>query len=177
MTGANRRIGLEQEFFLVDETGAISHRADEFLQRCHAVAATRGCNPDYFAPEWVKSMVEINTPPAYSVTELAKEYLRNLQLAVTQGVRSVQVKDYLDSILEFVIQDGGEGSHYLAKFRSSLGEYQTTEADILQEFPTTTGEISREEGLQLVLQSCDNVRTASFVSLQRVSSRSTRSEN
>lgn len=421
MTLADRRIGLEQEFFLVDRTGAIANQADEFLQRCQEVAKTKGRNPNYFAPEWVKSMVEINTPPAYSVSELAKEYLSNLKLAlqvgqeldlrlyplstyplhvmpairnkpwyqvqirtvgyerflhagrctgthlhldlpegtidphvgvsynatpeargellnlynlatamdvalialsracpfyegrgmnvsahtvhyrgsdvfgwegvythlqavgglqpyasnieelvelqfsryyawlaamdkagverhlfyeaggnllkaawnrvrlnkigtiemrgtdsnypevilaiatlvynaadrvrrenltvspaqgvrtfklsgnhlavpefkyldgdllyaaVTEGVRSAEVTAYLDSILEFVIPDGGEGSHYLAKLRSSLGEYQTTEAQLLQEFQPTTGEISRDEGLRLVLESCDKL--------------------
>lgn len=421
MTGAERRIGLEQEFFLVDETGVVSHRADEFLQRCQEVAEAEGRIPDHFAPEWVKSMIEINTPPAYSVTELAKEYLSNLKIAlqvgremslrlyplstyplhvmpvirnkpwyqvqvrtvgyerflhagrctgthlhldlaegtidphvgvsyaataaareellniynlataldtalialsracpyyegrgmnvsahtvhyrgsnifgwegvythlqpvgglqpyaasteelveqqfaryyawleamdkagverhlfveaggsllktawnrvrlngigtvemrgtdsnypevilaiatllynaadrvrrenltvqpveglrnfelngnklsvpdfkyldgdllyaaVTEGVKSSEVKAYLDSILEFVVQDGGEGSYYLAKLRSSLGEYQTTEAELLQEFPTATAEISREEGLRLVLKSCDKL--------------------
>ena len=30
----DRRIGMEQEFFLVDEAGAPSNRADEFLARC-----------------------------------------------------------------------------------------------------------------------------------------------
>ena len=421
MSGANRRIGLEQEFFLVDEEGVLSHRADEFLQRCQEVAEAEGRSPDYFAPEWVKNMVEINTPPAYSVTELATEYLSNLKLAlqvgremslrlyplstyplhvmpvihnklwyhvqirtvgydrfmhagkctgihlhldlpegtidprvgvsyeatpeareellsiynlataldlalialsracpfyegrgmnvsahtvhyrgsdtfgwegvythlqsvgglqpyatsveelvelqfaryyawleamdkagverhlfaeaggsllkaawnrvrlsglgtvemrgtdsnypevtlaiatlvynaadrvrreklivrpaegvrtfevsenklsvpdfkyldgdllyaaVTEGVKSPEVKAYLDSILEFVIQDGGEGSKYLAKLRSSLGEYQTTEAEILQEFPTATAEISRDEGLRLVRHCCDKL--------------------
>jgi carboxylate-amine ligase len=421
VTLADRRIGLEQEFFLVDRTGAIANRADEFLQRCQEVAETKGRNPNYFAPEWVKSMVEINTPPAYSVSELAKEYLSNLNLAlqvgqeldlrlyplstyplhvmpairnkpwyqvqirtvgyerflhagrctgthlhldlpegtidphvgvsynvtpearaellnlynlaiamdvalialsracpfyegrgmnlaahtvhyrgsdvfgwegvythlqavgglqpyasnieelvelqfsryyawlaamdkagverhlfseaggnllkaawnrvrlnkigtiemrgtdsnypevilaiatlvynaadrvrrenltvrpvegvrtfklsgnhlavpdfkyldgdllyaaVTEGVCSAEVAAYLDSILEFVIPDGGEGSHYLAQLSSSLGEYQTTEAKLLQEFQPTTGEISRDEGLRLVLESCDKL--------------------
>ena len=421
MSVAKRRIGLEQEFFLVDEEGVISHRADELLQRCQEVAEAEGGSPDYFAPEWVKNMVEINTPPAYSVTELAKEYLSNLNLAlqvgremslrlyplstyplhvmpvvhnklwyhvqirtvgydrfmnagrctgihlhldlpegiidprvgvsydstpaareellsiynlataldlalialsracpfyegrgmnvsahtvhyrgsdtfgwegvythlqtvgglqpyassveelvelqfaryyawleamdkagvdrhlfaeaggsllksawnrvrlsalgtvemrgtdsnypevtlaiatlvynaadrvrrenlivrpaegirrfevsenkllvpdfkyldgdllyaaVTEGVKNPDVKAYLDSILEFVVQDGGEGSQYLAKLRSSLGEYQTTEAEILQEFPTVTAEISRDEGLRLVRQCCDKL--------------------
>lgn len=421
MNVANRRIGLEQEFFLVDESGAISNRADEFLQQCQEIAATTGHNPDYFVAEWVKSMVEINTPPAYSVIELATEYLSNLRLAlqagrelglrlyplstyplhvmpvirnkewysvqvrtvgyerflhagrctgthlhldleegtidprvgiaydatvaaraevlnlynlatamdvalialsracpfyegrsmnvsahtvhyrgsdvfgwdgvytnlqavgglqpyadsieqlvelqfarhyawlaamdqagveshllslpeisllktawnrvrlnkigtielrgtdsnypevilaiatlvynaadrvrkehltvrpsegvhtfklsgndlavpefqyldgdllyaaVTEGVRNKQVKAYLDSLLEFVIPDGGEGSNYLAKFKSSLGEYQTTEAEILQQFQPPTGEISRTEGLNLVLQACDKL--------------------
>lgn len=85
MSVAERRIGLEQEFFLVDETGVVSHRADEFLQRCQEIAEAEGRSPDYFAPEWVKSMIEINTPPAYSVTELAKEYLSNLKLALQVG--------------------------------------------------------------------------------------------
>lgn len=85
MNKINRRIGLEQEFFLVDQSGAISHQADEFLQRCRESAAATGGNPDCFAPEWVKHMVEINTPPAYSVAELAREYLSNLQLALQVG--------------------------------------------------------------------------------------------
>lgn len=93
MSVANRRIGLEQEFFLVDETGAISNQADEFLQRCQEVAPTKGRSPDYFAPEWVKSMIEINTPPAYSVTELANEYLSNLQLAL-QVARDLHLRLY-----------------------------------------------------------------------------------
>jgi len=58
-----RRIGLEQEFFLVDETGKFSNHADEFLQNCRQEAEAIGLNPDYFMPEWVKGMIEINTPP------------------------------------------------------------------------------------------------------------------
>ena len=85
MSDADRRIGLEQEFFLVDEEGVASDRADEFLQRCRETAETAGCGPQYFAPEWVKGMIEINTPPAHTATELAREYLKNLQLAVQVG--------------------------------------------------------------------------------------------
>ncbi|MDZ8190005.1 MAG: glutamate-cysteine ligase family protein [Nostoc sp. ChiSLP02] len=77
-----RRIGLEQEFFLVDEIGHLSDRADEFLQACQLTAQAQGINTNYFVPEFVKSMVEINTPPVYSGTELAKEYLKNLKLAL-----------------------------------------------------------------------------------------------
>ncbi|MCP6758914.1 MAG: hypothetical protein NHB32_09145 [Fischerella sp. CENA71] len=80
MNVTERRIGLEQEFFLVDEEGVISDRTDEFLQGCHLMAEAQGCNPRYFVPEFVKCMVEINTPPAYTGTELAKEYLNNLKL-------------------------------------------------------------------------------------------------
>ncbi len=77
-----RRIGLEQEFFLVDETGDLSNRGDEFLQGCHLMAGATNLSPQYFVPEFVKCMVEINTPPAYSGTELATEYLKNLKLAL-----------------------------------------------------------------------------------------------
>jgi gamma-glutamyl:cysteine ligase YbdK (ATP-grasp superfamily) len=83
MDVVKRRIGLEQEFFLVDEAGHLSDRADEFLQGCHLMAEAQGLNPNYFVPEFVKSMVEINTPPAYSGTELAREYLKNLKLALS----------------------------------------------------------------------------------------------
>jgi len=33
-TGLDRRVGLEQEFFLVEDSGLPSQRADEFLDRC-----------------------------------------------------------------------------------------------------------------------------------------------
>lgn len=79
------RKGLEQEFFLVDEAGVVSNRADEFLQRCQEVAEAEGRSPEHFAPEWVKSMVEINTRPVYTLTELANEYLSNLKLALQVG--------------------------------------------------------------------------------------------
>ncbi len=82
MDVAKRRIGLEQEFFLVDEEGVLSNQADEYLQHCRETAEAEGCNPEYFVPEWVKSIVEINTPPAYTPTQLAKEYLKNLKLAI-----------------------------------------------------------------------------------------------
>ncbi|MBE9015061.1 glutamate--cysteine ligase [Chroococcidiopsidales cyanobacterium LEGE 13417] len=85
MTEAKRRLGFEQEFFLVDRTGAISHRADEFLSRCQAIATEKGSNPDCFAPEWVKHIVEINTNPVNLVTELTQEYFSNLQIAIQAG--------------------------------------------------------------------------------------------
>lgn len=84
MTVAERRKGLEQEFFLVDEAGVISNRADEFLQRCQEVAAA-GRNAGNFSPEWVKQMIEINTPPVYTLKELAREYLSSLKLALQVG--------------------------------------------------------------------------------------------
>ncbi len=88
-----------------------------------------------------------------------------LYAAVTQGVKSPEVIAYLDSIFELVVQDGGEGSKYLAKLRSSLGEYQTTEAELLQEFAPSTPEIPRDEGLRLVRQSytCKSCRAIALV--------------
>jgi Glutamate-cysteine ligase family 2(GCS2) len=98
MNSQKRRIGLEQEFFLVDETGVISENADEFLQSCREVAIKEDCNPQYFAPEFVKSMVEINTPPAYTDMELAHEYLKNVKIAVTaarqMGLRLYPLSSY-----------------------------------------------------------------------------------
>lgn len=85
MSVADRRIGLEQEFFLVDQAGVISHRSDELLQRCQEVAEASGCSPSSFAPEWVKHMIEINTPPAHTVKELAEAYLSHLRLALQVG--------------------------------------------------------------------------------------------
>ncbi|MGH1396204.1 MAG: glutamate-cysteine ligase family protein [Trichormus sp.] len=85
MVVLKRRLGLEQEFFLVDEAGEISSRADEFLESCHHLAATENVNPNYFVPEFVKCMVEINTPPAYRGTELAQLYIKNLKLAIAAG--------------------------------------------------------------------------------------------
>ena len=62
----NSRLGLEQEFFIVDPEGFLSHRADEFLLGCRNIAKARDRSADCFAPEFVKSIVEINTVPVNS---------------------------------------------------------------------------------------------------------------
>jgi carboxylate-amine ligase len=80
-----RRIGLEQEFFLVDERGALSDRADEFLDRCQKVAEAAGKDPGGFAPECSPYMVEINTPLAHSLAELSCQYLDRVELALRSG--------------------------------------------------------------------------------------------
>jgi gamma-glutamyl:cysteine ligase YbdK (ATP-grasp superfamily) len=80
-----RRIGLEQEFFLVDEEGVLSNRADEFLDECREAARAAGRDSESFAPECAKSMVEVNTPPVHSLEELAREYLTSLELALGAG--------------------------------------------------------------------------------------------
>src|SRR5215208_6237509 len=81
-----RRIGLEQEFFLVDRSGALSDLGDLFLWRCREAARAEGLDPHCFKAECVKSMVEITTLPSYGIEELAKSYLSNLDLAL--GVAS-----------------------------------------------------------------------------------------
>src|ERR671917_1154652 len=80
-----RRIGLEQEFFLVDRTGALSERADLFLRRCREAADAAGLDRRSFKAECVKSFVEITTPPSSDLMTLANDYLSNLGLALEVG--------------------------------------------------------------------------------------------
>jgi len=116
MTVADRRIGLEQEFFLMMRPVFLP-TTDEC---CQEVAEVEGRSPDYFAPEWVKNMIEINTPPHHR-TECYPEQ---------SGIGSA----------------GWEMS--LRLYPPQLPWVSTTtEADILQEFAPATGEISRDEGL------------------------------
>ncbi len=84
-TFADRCVGLEQEFFLVDEDGVLSNRADEFLALCREAAAESGRDPEGFAPECARSMAEINTPPVHSLAELSREYAASLGLALDAG--------------------------------------------------------------------------------------------
>ncbi|MBW4491215.1 MAG: hypothetical protein KME12_25950 [Trichocoleus desertorum ATA4-8-CV12] len=115
MSEVKRRIGLEQEFFIVDPEGIIVDRADELLCCCHDLANAEGRNPDYFAPEFVKSMLEINTVSASSVLELADNYLRNLQLLL-KATKSLQLRLYPLSQyplhLAPVIRDESSNSQY-----------------------------------------------------------------
>jgi len=85
------------------------------------------------------------------------DYLNNelLYAAVTEGIKNTAVKDYLDSILEFSCQNDSEVSNYLTRFKTTIGEYTTTEAELLTKFPTTTGTISQSDGLALVRHCCD----------------------
>ena len=87
------------------------------------------------------------------------DYLNNelLYAAVTEGIRNTAVKDYLDSILEFSCHNNSEIGNYLSRFKTTLGEYTTTEAELLEKFPTTTGTISQSDGLALVRYCCDRL--------------------
>lgn len=101
MTNVKRQIGMEQEFFIVDRAGVIADRADEVLEGCQQRAASKadpyrieqGRNPENFAPEFVKSMVEINTNPAESVSALADEYLANVQILL-EAAKSLELRIY-----------------------------------------------------------------------------------
>jgi hypothetical protein len=81
-----RRIGLEQEFFLVDRRGAPRELADVFLRGCRRAARAEGLDPHCIKAESVRGLVEIITPPSDGVEEMARHYLGNLQLAL--GVAS-----------------------------------------------------------------------------------------
>jgi gamma-glutamyl:cysteine ligase YbdK (ATP-grasp superfamily) len=81
-----RRIGLEQEFFLVDREGALSDLADLFLWECREEARAEGLDPRCFQGESVMGLVEMTTPPSHGVEEIISHYLRNLELAL--GVAS-----------------------------------------------------------------------------------------
>lgn len=89
----NSRLGLEQEFFIVDSQGFLSHRADEFLERCWKIARKRDRPTDCFAPEFVKSIIEINTVPVDSFTELTAEYLALLKILL-EVAKSLDLRVY-----------------------------------------------------------------------------------
>jgi gamma-glutamyl:cysteine ligase YbdK (ATP-grasp superfamily) len=80
------RMGLEHEFFLVDQEGALSDLADLFLWECREAARVEGLDPLCFQGESVMGLVEITTPPTYSVSEMSAHYLDNVGLAL--GVAS-----------------------------------------------------------------------------------------
>jgi gamma-glutamyl:cysteine ligase YbdK (ATP-grasp superfamily) len=89
----DRRAGLEQEFFLVEDSGRPSKRADEFLEACQAITEGGSGSAACFAPEFVLGLVEVNTPPVHTLSELEGEYARNLSLAL-RTARSLGLRLY-----------------------------------------------------------------------------------
>jgi gamma-glutamyl:cysteine ligase YbdK (ATP-grasp superfamily) len=85
----DRRAGLEQEFFLVENSGHPSERADEFLERCREESGGPAC----FAPEFVLELVEVNTPPVCTLYDLEREYAQNLRVALRMA-RSLGLRLY-----------------------------------------------------------------------------------
>ena len=90
----DRSIGMEQEFFLVEESGEPSVRADEFLERCRERSEREGDGrAACLAPEWVRGVVEVNTPPVRSLAALEEKYGENVRLAV-RSAREVGLRLY-----------------------------------------------------------------------------------
>ena len=89
----DRRAGLEQEYFLVEESGRPSKRADEFLEMCQAMTEAEYGSAACFAPEFVLGLVEVNTPPVNDISDLAREYARNLETAL-RTARSLGLRLY-----------------------------------------------------------------------------------
>ena len=85
----DRRAGLEQEFFLVENSGRPSERADEFLESCREESGGSVC----FAPEFVFGLVEVNTPPVYTLRDLEREYVQTLRIAL-RTARSLGLRLY-----------------------------------------------------------------------------------
>jgi hypothetical protein len=50
-----RRVGLEQEFFLVDEDGNVCRKADLFLLWCRSEAEDAGLDQGCFKEEWPRA--------------------------------------------------------------------------------------------------------------------------
>ena len=69
----------------MNEGGVVSNRADEFLYECREAARAAGRDPESFALECAKSMVQVNTPPVRSLAELAREYRRVLRRGHSAG--------------------------------------------------------------------------------------------
>ncbi len=90
---AERHLGMEQEFFLVDEEGVLSNQADAFLQRCWEIAQAICHHPQCFVPEFVKSVVEINTIPVHNLSELTAEYLKTLKIGL-RAARDLHLRLY-----------------------------------------------------------------------------------
>jgi gamma-glutamyl:cysteine ligase YbdK (ATP-grasp superfamily) len=89
----DRRAGLEQEFFLVEDSGRPSKRADEFLEACQATTEEEPGFAACFVPEFVLGLVEVNTPPVYTLSDLEREYAQNLDLAL-RTARSLGLRLY-----------------------------------------------------------------------------------
>ena len=88
----DRRAGLEQEFFLVENSGHPSKRADEFLDAA-GLTEENPASAACFAPEFVLGLVEVNTPPVYTLSDLEREYAQNLRIAL-RTARSLGLRLY-----------------------------------------------------------------------------------
>lgn len=74
--------------------------------------------------------------------------------SVSRGTESPAIVAYLDSIFEFARGEAGDGEDFAAL--GSVGDYRTTEAEILTRYPAGD-KLTRERGLELVLGACDEL--------------------
>jgi hypothetical protein len=81
-----------------------------------------------------------------------------LYAAVTEGIANPTIRTYLDSVLTFAATEG-KNSQALMKLKTTLGEYHTTETQILEQYAPTTDHLSHEEGLHLVRDCCRQLET------------------
>lgn len=80
-----------------------------------------------------------------------------LEEAVTRGVESEVVREYLDSLFAFAsghIEADSEEGRAIQELRTPDGRYRSTEAEVCRTNAETIGE---EEGLALVLEACDRL--------------------
>lgn len=88
-----RRMGMEQEFFVVSPDGEPANRVDELLEVCHRHAAERDIDRSCFGAEWVKGIIELATPPCGSVEQLAANYIGTLKCAI-QAAEELELRLY-----------------------------------------------------------------------------------
>jgi hypothetical protein len=161
----DRRAGLEQEFFLVEESGHPSKRADEFLEVCRATIEAESGSAACFAPEFVLGLVEVNTPPVYNLPDLEREYARNLEMAL-RAARSLGLRLYplgtyplpLRPVardgLDFRVQVGTVGPERFVDAGRCAGthlhlELQPGTVDTTAAISATASEGAREEALNV----------------------------
>lgn len=71
----------------------LSDRADDFLELCEGKPQREGSALACVAPEFVRGLVEIYTPPVRDLAQLEREYLRNLKAALG-AARSLGLRLY-----------------------------------------------------------------------------------
>lgn len=94
---SDRRLGLEQEFFVVEPAGEASQRADDLVRACRELGSQYGLSETNFTTEWVKNILEVNTPPAPTPEELATSYYQILNVAL-EAARQIGVRLYPYSV-------------------------------------------------------------------------------
>jgi gamma-glutamyl:cysteine ligase YbdK (ATP-grasp superfamily) len=161
----DRRVGLEQEFFLVEGSGRPSKRADEFLEACQAMIEAESGSAACFAPEFVLGLVEVNTSPVYNLSDLEREYARNLEIALrtarSLGLRLYPLGTYPLPLrpvardgLDYRVQVGTVGSERFMDAGRCAGTHLHLElwpgtVDTTAAISATASEGAREEALNV----------------------------